>query len=220
MMKSKTILIFVLSLIFLMPANALACACCAEPGTYMIWSGKPWDFDLEILEGMEFGKKATLFLTEADFEIVKGLDAIKEDLEKDYTGEMDLIAGFKAKTWRFTVATKSGKTGVLELPMPLQMLKFKVDIHDGKNGGGGGPLLYKEFRFKGKVRSGSGFFRSGLTSPATYFLVFQGRGNGCDNIEDFSNWRLEIEGRKADYAFFGTLSSGAPADDQAPSESD
>jgi hypothetical protein len=84
------------------------------------------------------------------------------------------------------------------------MVSFKVDIHD-KDEESGAPILYKEWRFKGNVQSGTGFFKAGIVSPTTYFLVLQGRGNVCDNAEDFTYWRLEIEGKKANYAFMGKL---------------
>jgi len=84
------------------------------------------------------------------------------------------------------------------------MLNYMVDMHDQEDRPNG-PLLYKELRFKGNLTSGSGFFGSGVTKPTTFFLVFQGRGNGCDNASDYSHWRLEITGRKADYSFFGKL---------------
>lgn len=210
-MKNIVLVLF-FALILLFPTNIFACACCAEPGEYSIWTGKPSDNDLEVISGIEFDKTAYLFMTEADFEIIKGLDEIKSDFaSKSWVataGQLDLVNSFVGKTWKFNLKTKSGKTGVLTLPMPLQMLKFKVDIHDGKTFGAGGPSLYKEFRFKGNVQSGTGFFRAGIVKPTTYFLVFQGRGNGCDNSEDFSNWRLEIDGKKAKYAFYGSLPTG------------
>ncbi|MGI8641023.1 MAG: hypothetical protein ACR2MG_13900 [Pyrinomonadaceae bacterium] len=71
------------------------------------------------------------------------------------------------------------------------------------------PLLYKEWRFKGNVQIGNGFFQTSIVQPTTYFLVLQGRGNGCDNPEDFTHWRLEIAGKKASYAFFGELKSSS-----------
>jgi len=40
-------------------------------------------------------------------------------------------------------------------------------------------------------------------------LIFQGRGNRCDNAEDFTHWRLEISGKKTSYAFFGELARAA-----------
>jgi hypothetical protein len=84
------------------------------------------------------------------------------------------------------------------------MLSYKADIRDGQTSPGGGPLLYKEWRFEGQV-SGTGLFRAGTTAPAKYFLVLQGRGNGCDNAEDFKHWLLRVNGTKAEYAFYGEL---------------
>lgn len=203
---------FIAALHFASAIEISACACCAEPGTYSIQTGKPDGYYLEILKEIKFDENANLYLTEADFEIIKGLDEIKKDFNNESwvatAGELGLTNSFAAKTWKFNLKTKSGKTGTLTLPIPARMLTFKVDIHDGKTIGGGGPLLYKEFRFKGNVQSGTGFFRAGIVKPTTYFLVLQGRGNGCDNAEDFTHWHLEISGRKAEYEFYGKLSSG------------
>lgn len=211
-MKNFLTALFIVALHLAFAAEISACACCAEPGTYSIRTGKPDGYYLEILKEIKFGDTANLYLTEADFEIIKGLDEIKKDFNNEswvaMAGELGLTNSFAVKTWEFNLKTKSGKTGTLTLPMPAQMLTFKVDIHDGKTIGGGGPLLYKEFRFKGNVQSGTGFFRAGIVKPTTYFLVFQGRGNGCDNTEDFTHWHLEISGRKARYEFYGKLSSG------------
>lgn len=141
------------------------------------------------------------------------------EIERDFNdemwvaspGDLKLTNSFASRTWKFSLKTKSGRNGILTLPMPAQMLAFKVDIHDGKTSGGGGPLLYKEFRFKGTVHSGTGFFQGGIVKPTGYFLVLKGRGNGCDNSEDFTHWYLEIRGKKASYEFFGKLSSANPA---------
>ena len=86
------------------------------------------------------------------------------------------------------------------------MTIFKVDTHEPEVGHGEA-VLYKEFRFNGTVSSGSGIFRGSIVRPTTYSLVFQGRGNDCDNASDFSHWHLEIKGSKASYAFFGKLAT-------------
>jgi hypothetical protein len=57
------------------------------------------------------------------------------------------------------------------------------------------------------VQTGTGFFQKSIVKPTTYFLVFKGRGNGCDNSEDFTHWYLEIRGKNAEYEFFGKLDS-------------
>lgn len=212
MKKSSSFLIALFAFVLFLPSNILACACCAEPGTYMIRTDKPGEYEIGLLGEMKFDDAANLFMTEAGFDGIKGLNNIATDYDSnDWTASPEffgLTAAFAAKTWKFNFKTKTGKPGTLVLPMPLQMLTFKADIHDNATSGGGGPLLYKEWRFKGNLQSGSGFFAPSIVKPTTYFLVLQGRGNGCDNAEDFSHWRLEITGRKADYAFFGKLTSG------------
>jgi hypothetical protein len=191
--------------------NALACACCAEPNTYMIWTGKPGDYVSGLLGEMKFDTKAELYMTEAGFDSITGLNEIQSEYESGswiaQGGVFDAVGEFTNKTWKFTLKTPSGKTGTLTLPMPVQMVQYKVDIHDTKEQGLG-VRLYKEFRFKGNVQSGSGFLRASILRPTTYFLVLQGRGNGCDNAEDFTHWHLEINGKKARYEFNGKLASG------------
>jgi hypothetical protein len=204
---------FALACLVFVSIDVFACACCAEGGEYFLQTSKPDKYAVEMLGEMKYDSAAFLYMTEAGFEgMIKGLDAIAKDYEspswvaspEDFT----LTNAFAARTWKFNFKTKTGKSGVLTLPIPSQMVKYKVDIHDGKTIGAGGPALYKEWRFKGSVQSGSGFFQPSIIKPTTYFLVLQGRGNGCDNAEDFTYWRLEINGKKAKYAFFGKLASG------------
>jgi hypothetical protein len=191
--------------------SALACACCAEPNTYMIWTGKPETYIQGLLGEMKFDSRATLYMTEAGFDSIVGLNEIQSEYESGSWiaagGEFDAVAEFTNKTWKFTLKTPSGKTGTLTLPMPVQMVQYKADIHDTDDRGLG-VILYKEFRFKGNVQSGAGFLRASIVKPTTYFLVLQGRGNGCDNAEDFTHWHLEINGKKARYEFNGKLTSG------------
>ena len=212
MLKNKILISVTLFVCFLsIPLNALACACCSESGEYSIWTGKPDKNNADLLQEMKFDDAAFLYMNEAGFDAIKGLDSLAKTFESDSwvasSGEFDLSNVFAAKTWKFNFKTKDGKTGALTLPMPASMLIFKADIHDGKSSGGGGPLLYKEWRFKGNVQTGNGFFQTGIVKPTTYFLVLQGRGNSCDNAEDFTHWQLEVNGRKADYRFFGKMSS-------------
>jgi hypothetical protein len=213
-MKKILTAVFTLSLILLLQSNIFACACCAEPGTYSIWTGKADGYYLDVVGGIKFDQKAYLYMTEAGFEMIKGLSEVEKEYDSDSwtasSGNFDLAGSYAAKSWKLNFKTPGGKTGTLNLPMPAQMLTFKVDIHDGKRGGGGGPLLYKEFRFKGNVGTGSGFFQKGFVKPTSYFLVFNGRGNGCVNSEDFTHWYLEISGKNAQYEFFGKLDSANP----------
>ncbi len=178
------------------PISALACACCSNDGEYSRSTGKISDYEFELIKQIRFGDQASLYITEADLEEVS-LGIVDPKLEYALNGS---LAG---KIWRL-LFKDNARSGGLNLSLPLQMESFRADLQDGQKSDGGGPLLYKEWRLKGLV-TGSGFFRSGIVGPTRYDLVFQGRGNGCDNAEDFKSWRLEISGKKAQYAFYGKL---------------
>jgi len=180
----------------LTPLQAWACACCSDEGQYLRTVARIQDYELDLIKQMRFGSKAALLSTEAGpEEDGRGLS----DPKVDYA-----LTGSMTKN-SFRLAFRDGsKSGVLTLPLPINMENYKVDIHDGQQSGGGGPLLYKEWRLEGLV-NGTGFFKVGLVGPTKYFLVLQGRGNSCDNAEDFTDWRVEIKGKKARYAFFGKL---------------
>lgn len=180
--------------VFSLPNVALACACCAEPGEYRISYSKPSGTELGLLKRMRFGNTATLYTDAQEMEEnAKGITNPSET----YTLTGSLVGN------RFSLTFRDGnKNGTLSLPLPAKMLSYGADIHDGS--GSIEPRLYKEWRFEGLAK-GTGFFSAGIAGPTKYFLVLQGRGNNCDNAEDFTHWRLEITGRKASYAFYGEL---------------
>jgi hypothetical protein len=186
-----------LTILLLFPIQAWACACCSGEGEYRISFRKLTTHELELMREMRFGPLANTITTPAD----------------DSSGMADrysLTATLSGNLWK--LALRDGnKLGTLNLPLPAKMLSYVVDTHDGQKSPGGGPVLYKEWRYEGRA-SATGFLRS--AAPTTYFLVLQGRGNRCDNAEDFSHWRLEVKGPKARYAFYGELvrSSAATSD--------
>jgi hypothetical protein len=201
-MTTKSLVAFVIVAILLAsPASALACACCAETGHYFSGQTDLDEYPLSQLKRMRFARTASLFLTEAGIEEdSQGIDQAKPNYS--------IVGSFLKDIWRLTFRAGSG-TGLLELPLPEKIWEHSADIHDNKTSPGGGPLLYKEWRLEGKV-TGTGIFKSGIVGATKYTLVLQGRGNGCDNAEDFSNWRLDVRGEKARYAFFGKLAKPAP----------
>ena len=160
-----------------------------------------------IIQDLNFDKTAQLYMTEAGFDSIRGLASIeKEVMSGDTTGDMSIVDAFAHNMWNIQIKTPGGKSGTLVLPRPARMTIFKVDTHEPEVGHGEA-VLYKEFQFNGTVASGSGISRSSIARPTAYELVFQGRGNNCDNAEDFTHWRLEIKGSKAKYAFFGKMSA-------------
>src|SRR6185295_12865698 len=193
-MKLKQLVLLGLLLTLLTPARALACACCSNEGEYYKGSSKLEQFQRDIMSDMRFDIKAFLYSTEADLE--EGGRGISDPKE-----EYELIGSLVKNSFRLSFRD-GAKSGLLTLPLPLKMENYRVDLRDGQTSEGGGPRLYKEWRFEGLV-SGTGLFKTGMVGPTKYFLVLQGRGNGCDNAEDFYNWRLEVSGKRARYAFYG-----------------
>lgn len=186
---------FALMLVCSSATDVMACACCTEEGEYSIRVHKPDDYVVSLLKNIEFAKTAKLFTGEAEpEEVTKGL--------LNPNDNYSLTGAFSNNLWQLNF--KDGNNvGTLKLPLPVKMLNFKADIHDSEVGGTG-PKLYKEWRFEGQL-SGTGIFKAGIAPLTKYFLVLQGRGNICDNAEDFTHWRLEVTGKKASYAFFGKL---------------
>jgi hypothetical protein len=180
--KSAKLLLMLLAALILTPQQVWACACCAEDWQYRIGMNKPRNYEIELMKRMRFGDTANVFTGEADVaDVVKGLTNPAETYS--------LTGSLVAKAWKLAFRDENN-LGALNLLLPVRYLSYGADIH-GRMSGGGGPLLYKEWRFEGVV-SGCGIFRAGLTASAKYFLVFQGRDNNCDNAEDFTHWRLEI----------------------------
>lgn len=184
-----------------MGGRALACACCSDPGTRVESIVKVTEFYRAQITGLEFGPEAELYLTDAGEDTVKGISVVEEKYR--------LTVALDQKQWRFAFRTKDGKIGTLTLPVPAKVGTFAIDPRDGRKSGGGGPLLYKEWRWEG-VPKVEGIFLKGAQH---YSLVFQGHGNRCDDSSDFSHWRLEVTGKNVSYALFGSF--GGP---QTPQE--
>jgi hypothetical protein len=192
----------------MLSGNIFACACCAEPGTRMNYTAKTDSFIRDLVKEFKLANKADLYMTEAGFDMIEGIDPIaKEDEATQGMLDFSSIGSFTGKTWKMTLKSPKGLAATYTIPVPLKYSEFKVDIHD-KEGRPNGPWLYKEIRFDGTLTNATGFAKAGAVRGTKYSLVFQGRGVGCNEVEDFTHWRLDIDGPKAGYAFFGKLSNG------------
>ena len=195
-MRGRRRVLFSLVVVLLSAGRAWACACCSSEGSYYVSTGRPSEYERGLVRQIRFGRTARLYTTEADLEeSAKGLAHRAEG----YSVAGSLVGG----VWKLTFRD-GNQTGTLSLPLPARMTNYTADIHDGQTSPGGGPLLYKEWRFEGQV-SGTGIFKAGIVGPTKYLLVLQGRGNGCQDALDFKHWRLRVIGRKAAYAFYGEL---------------
>jgi hypothetical protein len=195
-MKFCLLLLFAfIANMFIFPTDALACACCVDPGFYSISTRKPDAYEIDELKKIRF-KSANLYMDAAGEDNIKGINPISENYSLDGMLQNNL--------WKFNFKDDKGKAGTLSLTKPISMVAFMVDIHD-RPSDSVETSVYKEWRFKYRVQSGSGIFQTGFAPATEYFLVLQGRGNGCTSAADFTHWRLEIFGKRANYAFFGEL---------------
>jgi len=203
MFRSKLIAAsFAFLLLLSLSDSAFACACCSERGFRSTVVGALDDYQLGLLKDMKMADSAELYVDEAGFESIRGLAELDKEFNDGGLESIDLISSYLNNAWKVTIKTPKGKTGTLTLPRPAKVTVFKVDLFEKAEGD---PLLYKEFAFSGVVGSGTGAFKAGIAPATKYNLVFMGRGNMCDNAEDFQNWRLEVNGTKARYAFFGKM---------------
>ena len=181
--------------IWLFPSTSFACACCAERGYYSIKTNTPTADQLAELRKLNF-QTAELYNPSGESEDIKGISPLGANFSIK-----SLLSG---KTWMFNFTDDNRKTGELDLTKPLSMVEYMVDL---PNANDGEVKLYKEWRFKYKVQNATGIFKNGFAPANEYFLVLQGYGNVCSSAEDFKKWRLEVTGKKADFAFFGDLNA-------------
>ena len=205
LMKSfSPFLLSLFAVILFSPINALACACCADPGFYKISVQRPSVIQLRELKRLKFSA-ASLYSTAGFPDNVRGL---REPVDGKYEASGTVDPG----GWNFKFKDPNGKDGELNLRMPKNFVDYAVDLRRGERGGAGSVMLYKEWRFKFRVKNGSGIFADGIKGKTEYFLVLQGKGNACTSASDFTNWRLEVTGKKANYAFYGDLDNAESQD--------
>ncbi len=188
-----------LTIVLLTAGSALACACCVERGHYGHSRVKLDASYLTLLSEIKMIGAADLYMTAAGFDGIKGLPEIEKLDPAGEELEFNVTSSFDRRQWRFSLKAGLGPSGSLVLAMPPHITLHAADI-DGIDSGLG-VSLYKEYGLNGRVTAATGIFRS--ARAANYHLMFQGRGNGCDNPSDFTRWRLEVNGPRADYAFFG-----------------
>ena len=197
-MKARFLLFnFLFLIILIVPGEVFACACCAETGYYKIGVSKPMDFQLSELKKLNFADSN--IYSDAGFpENIRGIEPVAEQYS---------VNAKIADDWMFTFTDNNGRTGTLNLKNPKEIVTFAVDTRQREPKKNTGDVtLYKEWRFKYKIDEATGIFEKGA-KKAEYFLVLQGTGNVCTTAEDFTAWRLEVTGKDADFAFFGTLNN-------------
>jgi hypothetical protein len=172
-------------------AEAMFCACCADAGD---WYQRAEKIDADMQKEISRVKFSEATNTSRD-----------TDGEVFLDGKFELSQSKDSRHWQLRLGGSQGKSGALSLRIPLRLVSFGADVHDGQEGGGGGPLLYKEWRFEGPV-TGTGVFKSWKGTAAKFHLVLQGRGNHCTQAEDFKHWILYVNNGPTSLSFYGSIS--------------
>jgi hypothetical protein len=172
-------------------AAPLACACCADEGEWYERQEGVSSAQLSELSRLRFSQTANTFETPAD--------------EGDLASTYSLSQRNNGRRWELRFRDEQGKSGTLTFMLPATAVSFGTDLHDAPPGGVG-PTLYKEWRFSGTAQV-TGIFKKGVSGAKRFRLILQGRGNRCEQMEDFKHWTLQISGGRVTYAFYGSLNN-------------
>ncbi len=193
-MKNLLVLLFLAIFLFL-PSDTYACACCVDSGYYDLTKVALNQTIIDEIDNLEL--HSTRIYANAGYpDNIEGINPV--DLE------YQVNPLFYRDFWNFGFTDSNGNNGIIELDLPKEFEVFGVDLRDSENDEQ--IEIYKEWRFKGKLRNVEGIFEDS-SKKSDYFLVFQGRGNACTSAKDFKSWRLEIDGKDTKFAFYGDLST-------------
>lgn len=172
----------------LLPGAALACACCADPGTRFEQDVARGNWEVEEIARLEPTSPARLYLTACGMECVVGI----KDPKPAYP------VTFEVTENGMTFALGDGD-GELTFPWPEDYTWFGADT---ALTGEGEVSLYTELRFRGSVAGTGNFAVEGATEAE---LVLSGQGNRCITARSFDGWSLTVYDETAQYRLFGTL---------------
>ena len=178
---------------------ALACACCTNrAGRYVdVETLSPYRRDK--IEQMTFAEEAFVAQGAADHPI---------DL-KDFGPTVRLAVTQTRTEIVFAFRGDAGGTSDLTLAIPQTISIFEVDPRGSEPDGGLGPAFYKEWQLTGTAKA-TGVLRPLVESrDQKVTLIVHGRGRGCTEVSEFTDWTLMIHGPAGKLTLYGALTSAA-----------
>jgi hypothetical protein len=172
-----------------MADKAVVCACCAEEGEWYERSGRITDAQLHELSRVRFSPTANTYQSPAD--------------DNELSIRYALTQTRSGRRWELRFRDEQGKTGTLSFMLPATAIFYGADMQD-QPPGGIGPTLYKEWRIAGPARV-TGVLQKGMAGPTRFRLILQGRGNNCEEAENFKKWILQVSGPRLSYSFYGSF---------------
>jgi hypothetical protein len=183
--------------------EALACACCSEPGQTNQSTEKIGSVNGGELKRLQFGSTGQL-ITAVDFP--KNVKGVAAPSSKDYRLTSPVIK----REIVLNLTDPAGGTGQITFPLPKKFSTYQNDPGAGgsKNppkSPGGGPLLSKTWTLQGPVKL-SGIFAK-AAKRGTAKLEIQGQGNSCTSAENLTSWKLEVAGRGVAFGMLGKFAT-------------
>ena len=109
----------------------------------------------------------------------------------------------------FTFRGEAGSTTDVTLAVPETISIFEIDPRGGEPDAGLGPALYKEWQLSGTATA-SGLLRPLVESGnQKVTLIVHGRGRGCTEASEFTDWTLTMHGSAGKLTLYGALTSAA-----------
>ena len=177
-------------------SQAMACACCAEPGQRNLVSEPFGGYATEELLSLQFADRATTFMTACDQDCVEGISVFSDGYKTKvaWSDDGSLRLDLRAET--------DEASGTLTISRPKEMTLFSTDPTPGSSSGM--VSLYTEWRIQAPV-TGTGTFKAVDPAKTTATLIIHGTGNSCVSTVGMTNWTLDVKGEGVDFRLFGKL---------------
>lgn len=179
--------------------TSLACACCSNRAARHVDVETLGPSRQDMIQQMTFAEEAFV-----------GQGAADHPVDLQGFGNAPRLAVRQTKTEiAFSFRGDDGGTSEVTLAVPDTISIFEVDPRGNETDGGLGPALYKEWQLRGTATA-TGVLRplaEGGDQRVT--LIVHGRGRGCTEASEFTDWTLVLDGAAGRLILYGALTSAA-----------
>jgi hypothetical protein len=178
---------------------ARACACCTNrAGRYVA---------VEALSGHRLDMIGQITFAEDAF-VAQG--AADHPIDLQAFGNSPQLAVRQTSTEIvFSFRGEDGRRSDVRLPLPGTISIFEVDPRGGEPDAGLGPTLFKEWQLSGSATATGVLQPLAEAGDQKVTLIVHGRGRGCTEASEFTDWTLMFEGPAGKLTLYGALSSAA-----------
>jgi hypothetical protein len=192
-------LVSALATFWLATDTALACACCTDRAGRYVDVEKLSGWRLDTIEQMTFAEEAFVGQSAADYPI---------DLQ-DFGPTLQLAVTRTKTEIVFAFRGDASRASEVTFTFPDTISIFEVDPRGSEPDAGLGPALYKEWQLTGSAKV-SGVLRPLVEGgDQNAALIVHGRGRGCTEVSEFTDWTLILRGPPGKLTLYGALSSAA-----------